>query len=144
MIVDGIVQRERAARLVAFASRAPGMLTLGETIDSLVARLPRARDAASSPKHVALGRVTQRAVADRLIMLAADVDAAPEVRAMAEYQIGRLRPLAQRRSATGDTMSRAHWTSIASDFGRWLERRELPQPSPALVAPPGDPFGEPE
>ena len=143
MIVDGILQRERAARLVAFASRAPGMLTLAETIDSLVARTWESRDAASSPKHAALGRVTQRAVADRLMMLAADTDAAPEVRAMAEYQIGRLRPLAQRRSAAGDTMSRAHWTSIGGDFGRWLERRELPKPSLALVAPPGDPFGEP-
>ena len=37
MIVDGILQRERAARLVAFASRGPNMLTLGETIDSLYA-----------------------------------------------------------------------------------------------------------
>ena len=30
---------------------------------------------------------------------------------------------------------------IAADFKRWLERQELPTPTPALRAPPGDPFG---
>jgi hypothetical protein len=141
MIVDGILQRERAARLVAFASRGPNMLTLSETIDSLVARTWTQR--AATPKLVALGRVTQRAVADRLLALAADTGAAPEVRAMIEYQIMRLRPVAQRGTTIGDPMSRAHWHSIAADFGRWLDRRELPRPTPTLVAPPGDPFGEP-
>jgi hypothetical protein len=143
MIVDGILQRERAARLVVFANRAPNMLTLGETIDSLVARTWGEADRGYSPKFVALRRVTHRAVADRLLALAADGDAAPEVRAMAEYQIGRLRLVAQQRAQRGDAMSRAHWSSIAGDFTRWLDRRELPKPTPALAAPPGDPFGEP-
>lgn len=143
MIVDGILQRERAARLVVFAGRGPDMLTLGETIDSLVARTWLERDAGTSGRIVALRRVAQRAVADRLLALAADADAAPEVRAMAEYQIGRLRPAAQQRGASGDAMNRAHWTSIAGDFARWMDRRELPKPTPALAAPPGDPFGEP-
>jgi hypothetical protein len=143
MIVDGMLQRERAGRLVAFASRGPNMLTLGETIDALVARTWDASDSRATPKLIALRRVTQRAVADRLLALAADMDAQPEVRAVAEYEIGRLRPVAARRGAAGDVMSRAHWTSIAGDFTRWIERRELPTPSPALVAPPGDPFGEP-
>jgi hypothetical protein len=143
MIVDGILQRERAARLIAFASRGPNMLTLGETIDSLVARTWGAGDAGTSPKTAALLRVTQRAVADRLLALAADVDAAPEVRAVAEYEIVRLRPVAQRQALGGDTMNRAHWSSIAGDFARWIDRRELPKPTPTLQAPPGDPFGEP-
>jgi hypothetical protein len=143
MIVDGMLQRERAARLVAFASRGAGMLTLGETIDSLVARTWSASDPSPTPKTAALRRVAQRAVADRLLTLAADQEAAPEVRAVAEYEIARLRPVALRRAASGDTMSRAHWSSIAGDFARWLDRRELPKPTPALAAPPGDPFGEP-
>jgi hypothetical protein len=143
MIVDGILQRERAARLVAFAARGPNMLTLGETIDSLVARTWLPRDGGEGAKAAALRRVTQRAVADRLLALAADTNASPEVRAMAEYQIGRLRTAAQQRSLAGEAMARAHWSSIAGDFTRWLERRELPAPTAALVAPPGDPFGEP-
>jgi hypothetical protein len=139
MIVDGILQRERAARLVTFATRGPNMLTLGEAIDSLVARTWNQRDAI--PKAAALRRVAQRAVADRLLTLAADTSAAPEVRAVAEYEVGRLRPEATRRAQAGDIMNRAHWASIAGDFQRWMERRELPALTPALVAPPGDPFG---
>jgi hypothetical protein len=80
-------------------------------------------------------------VADRLLTLAADTSAAPEVRAVAEYEVGRLRPEATRRAQAGDIMNRAHWASIAGDFQRWMERRELPALTPALVAPPGDPFG---
>jgi hypothetical protein len=117
------------------------MLTLGETIDSLVGATWQKRDAGASVKTAALRRVAQRAVADRLMLLAADVDALPEVRAMAEYQIVRLRPVALREASSGDMMNRAHWSSIAGDFARWIDRRELPKPSPALVAPPGDPFG---
>jgi hypothetical protein len=142
MIVDGVLQPERAARLIAFATRGSNMLTLGETIDSLVARTWVA-GAAPTAKAAALRRVTQRAVADRLLALAADTSAAPEVRAVAEWEISRLRSEATRRAASGDAMNRAHWASIAGDFMRWLDRRELPAPTPALVAPPGDPFGEP-
>ncbi|HEY2067880.1 MAG TPA: zinc-dependent metalloprotease [Gemmatimonadaceae bacterium] len=141
MIVDGILQRERAARLVVFASRTTNPLTLGETIDSLVARTWNATDATA--KSAALRRASQRAVADRLLALASDSDASPDVRAVAEYEIARLRPVAAHRSTSGDVMSRAHWSAIAGDFARWLDRRELPKPTPALAAPPGDPFGEP-
>lgn len=141
MIVDGMLQRQRAARLVAFATRAPNMLTLSETIDSLVAHTWA--QSTESPKLAALRRVTQRATADRLLALAADVEAAPEVRSVAEWQITRLGVLAKRRAAMGDAMTRAHWHSIAGDFARWQDRRELPKPTPTLPAPPGDPFGEP-
>ena len=144
MIVDGVLQRERAGRLVAFATRGAGMLTLGETIDSLLARTWDAIDTRSSAKYVALRRVTQRAVADRLLLLAADAEALPEVRAVAEYEIATRRADAQRRAASGDAMHRAHWSSIAGDFTRWIDRRQLPKPSPALAAPPGDPFGSPD
>jgi hypothetical protein len=92
-------------------------------------------------KLAALRRVASRAVADRLLALAADRDAAPEVRAMADFKIARLRDLARQRARTGSDAARAHWEAVAGDFTRWIERRALPQPSPALPAPPGDPFG---
>ena len=117
------------------------MLTLGETVDSLVTRTWEGPDRGITPKLAALRRVAQRAVADRLLLLAADAEALPEVRAVAELEIAKLRPVALRHAASGDTMNRAHWSSIAGDFARWIDRRELPKPSPALVAPPGDPFG---
>jgi hypothetical protein len=144
MVVDGVLQRDRAGRLVQFAHRESGALTLGETIDALVAATWRTGGAAdATPKLAALRRVASRAVADRLMALAADRDAMPEARAVAEYKLGTLRSEARRRlAAAGTDDERAHWSAIAGDFTRWLERRELPTPTPALVAPPGDPFGE--
>lgn len=142
MVVDGILQRERAARLVAFAGHDARQLTLGETIDALIRATWTAKPA--SPKLAALQRVTERAVVDRLLVLAADRDASQEVRDMAEFKLG---PLARRATAAaavsgGDVAARAHWAAIAADIQRWQTRRELPVPTPALAAPPGDPFGE--
>jgi hypothetical protein len=147
MVVDLVLQRDRAARLVQFASRGKSM-TLGSVIDELVRGTWRqpAPTGASAAKLAALQRVAQRAVADRLITLAADSEASPEVRAMAELKISELRPLAASRAAAGagrGDEERAHWLAVAGDFTRWLERRELPKPTAPLVAPPGDPFGEP-
>jgi hypothetical protein len=143
MIIDGILQRDRAARLVQFASRGAGALTLAETIDKLVAAT-WGGTAQPSAKLAAILRTTQRALADRLLALAADKDSAPEVRAMAEFKIVQLRAKAAASAAApGTDEVRAHWHAIAGDFTRWIERRELPAPTPALRAPPGDPFGEP-
>jgi hypothetical protein len=154
MIVDLVLQRDRAARLVQFASRgnngggSPRSTTLGGVIDELVRGTWRqpAPVGASAAKLAALQRVAQRAVADRLLTLAADSEASPEVRAMAELKISELRPFPASRAGVGSARTdaeRAHWLAIAGDFTRWLERRELPKPTLPLVAPPGDPFGEP-
>lgn len=140
MIVDAVLQRERAARLVQFATRGDNPLTLGETIDQLAANWSGA-PGNESRKAAALRRVAQRAVADRLLLLAADKEAAPEVRALVELKMDALRRRARSLSTSGADMERAHWTAIAADFTRWIERQELPSPTPALRAPPGDPFG---
>jgi hypothetical protein len=141
MIVDGILQRERAARLVQQAAYGEKPLTLSETIDRLVdgtwgGAVPQ------SPKLAALKRVTQRALVDRLLALAADSGAAPEVRAMAEYKIAQLASRARAQTGAGAVEQRAHFANIAADITRWIDRRELPALSPALRPPPGDPFGE--
>jgi len=143
MVVDLVLQRERAARLVQFATRSGAQLTFGALIDSVVSATWR-RGPGATPKYAALQRVSQRAVADRLILLAADSVAAPEVRAIAELKLGELRALAGARAASGGVDDRAHWASIQRDMSAWLERRELPRLTPALIAPPGDPFGLPE
>ena len=141
MVVDAILQRERAARLVQFAARGPSMLTLSESIDSVVAATWNRR-VPSHRKLALVQHVTQRAVADRLMQLAADREAAPEVRAIADLKITELRDIARRRALTAlPDESRAHWMAIATDFTRWLEHRELPPLTPALQPPPGDPFG---
>jgi uncharacterized protein DUF4953/uncharacterized protein DUF5117 len=141
MIVDGVLQRERAARLVQQAAYGERPLTLSETIDGLVEGT-WGGPVPTSAKLAALKRVTQRAVVDRLLTLAADSGAAPDVRAMAQYKLADLLPRARAQARTGGVEQRAHFTSIANDLARWIERRELPALSPALRPPPGDPFGE--
>ncbi len=144
MVLDMVLQRDRAARLVEFATRGTGPhLTLGATIDALVAATWDA-PVPSTPKLAALQRVTQRALAERLLWLAADSEAAQPVRAMAELKIADLRVRARgKQSAARSDEERAHWLSIVTDFTRWIDRRELPKFSTRLTAPPGDPFGEP-
>jgi hypothetical protein len=139
MIVDGILQRERAARVVAFQTRLANPLTLGEVIDALT--IDWTASGAGSPKLDALRRVAQRSVVDRLILLAADKEAAPDVRSLVELKVNALRTRARGLASSGDEQRRAHWASIAADLNRWIERQELPSPTPALRPPPGDPFG---
>ncbi len=140
MVADAVLQRERAARLIQFATRGSSQLTLGQTIDALTADWSNA-ERNESQKMKALRRVAQRAVADRMLMLASDKEAAPEVRAITELKMDVLRKRGRSLGAAGSEAERAHWLSIAGDFARWIERKELPTPTPALRAPPGDPFG---
>jgi hypothetical protein len=143
LVIDEILQRERAGRLVAFAARSENALSLDETIDSLVA-FTWNRPVPADRQLAAVQRVTSRALADQLLALAADTAAAPEVRAIAELEIADLRPVALSRARKpGSAAARAPWASIAGDFTRWIERRELPKPTPALEAPPIAPFGQP-
>lgn len=143
MVVDRVLQRERAARLVQFATRAGPQLTLAALIDTVVRATWRGPGQANA-KLAAVQRVTQRSVADRLILLAADSVAASEVRGIVELKLAELRTQARTRSASGAVDDRAHWASIARDIDRWIEHREVPKLTPALIAPPGDPFGIPE
>lgn len=142
MVVDMLLQRERAARLVQFAARPGPQLTLPALVDSIVDATWTPTRAA--PKEGAIQRVTQRTLVDRMILLAADSMAAPEVRDIIELKLAGLRAVARTRAAGGPVEERAHWQAVVRDIERWTEHREIPRLSPALVAPPGDPFGVPE
>jgi hypothetical protein len=142
MIVDGILQRERAARMVQYAARTPNGFSLQEAIATLVKGTWDAAPPADG-KLAAIQRVTQRAVADRLVLLAADKDAAPEVRAIVEFELGRLRAAAAAHaSAAAADDAKAHWTAIAQVITRYQEHGTVPELTPALRPPPGDPFGD--
>jgi hypothetical protein len=142
MIVDGVLQPERAARMVQYAARTPNGFSLSDAIAALVRGTWEA-PVPGTGKLAAIQRVTQRAVSDRLVLLAADKDASPEVRAIAEFEISRLRASAMEhgRVAAGSD-ARAHWQAIAALFARYQDKGEVPVLTPALRAPPGDPFGD--
>lgn len=81
-----------------------------------------------SPRNAALRRAVPRVYADRLLALAADTAAAPDVRGVA---------------AGASLEARAHWQALAGDIAAWERDRRLPSAQP-LPPPPGDPFGEDE
>lgn len=146
MIIDGVLQGQRAARLVQQGARDEAQLSLAEAIDVLVDATWGAAPATGPRKLAAIQRVTQRAVAERLLVLAADASAAAEVRAMADYKVTALRGVALAKAKAAGATDRgvvaAHWQALATDIGRWQEKRELPALTRVLVAPPGDPFGD--
>ena len=142
MVVDMLLQRERTARLVQLATRPGPQLTLPALIDALVDATWRPTRA--DGKLAAIQRGTQRAIVDRMILLAADSLAAPDVRAIVELKLAELAEQARGQGLTGRVEQRAHWRAIARDIARWTENREVPRLTPSLTAPPGDPFGIPE
>ncbi|MDQ8154234.1 MAG: zinc-dependent metalloprotease [Gemmatimonadota bacterium] len=142
MIVDGVLQPERAARMVHYAARTADGFPLQEAIASLVKGTWDAPVPASG-KLAAIQRVTQRAVTDGVMMLAANKEASPEVRAIAEFEVGRLGESAAARAAAAMIAdAKAHWQSLAGALARYQDRGELPTLTPALKPPPGDPFGD--
>jgi hypothetical protein len=142
MIIDNVLQKDRAARLVEFAPHQTNPLTLSETIDALAAAT--LTKSGTDAKSEALLRVSRRALVDRVMLLAADSTALGQVRAIAAYKLGAWKTMAKTRSATGSVEDRAFWSLIASDIAHYQEEGTLPSFTPALRAPPGDPFGEDE
>lgn len=141
MVIDLILNRDRAGRLVAQAQRGTNPLTLPETIDRIAAATVQKTEPADR-KQAGLVRVAQRALIDRLILLAADKDADPDVRAITDYKLREYQTLAKQRTLTGSVTNRAHWTAIQADIAYWFDRHAVPASTAALRPPPGDPFGE--
>jgi Met-zincin/Domain of unknown function (DUF5117) len=144
LVLGPLLQRDRLARLVQQSAHDPGALSLGEllgTMQRAIWDLPAER----SPRNAALRRAVQRVYADRLLALAADTAAAPDVRAATELTLAGLRRDAQARGkAAGIPLeARAHWQALASDIAAWERDRRQPTAQP-LPPPPGDPFGEDE
>ena len=98
MVIEALLQKDRAARLVQFAPRQKDPLTLAELFDALAAATGMTGplgDARTERVH----RVTRRVLVDRTIQLAADQSAGPGVRAMANFQLTSWHRIAVKRAA---------------------------------------------
>jgi hypothetical protein len=139
-VVRGLLTPERAARVVAFHDRQPGMPSLGGVMGTVVDRTWGRSVAGES---ATLRRVVQRVVVDELLRLAADPRATPETRATAEWA---LRDVKRRAAAVApaDVDARAHRELAVADIDRFLGRREpfAPRPEPART--PGTSLGSPD
>ncbi|MEZ5397567.1 MAG: zinc-dependent metalloprotease [Bryobacterales bacterium] len=124
--LSAILGTDRAARLVDFHARDAEQPSLDEVIDALMRRLWSA-EAPADPREQAVRREAGYVLLDRLMDLADDPAAPPEVRTIAEAG------LAKWESSYGEA-----WPTVE----RFLRRpsREAARPR-LLPAPPGSPIG---
>ncbi|MFN2445212.1 MAG: zinc-dependent metalloprotease [Vicinamibacterales bacterium] len=150
LVLEPLLEPERAARLVALADRQPGALTLPDVVQAMLTRTwlaPRDADG----KHRSLRRVTQRVALDSMMILGAHANATPEARAYVLDQLARLATSLGSRSDE-DPLSEAHIRQAERDIAAYLENPKERAPkatAPAWGArprsryplPPGPPLG---
>ena len=132
LVLEPLLEPERAARLVAFADRQPGSLGLPEVVQAMLARTWKAaRDA--DARHRSLRRVTQRVALDSMMILGANENTTPEARAYILDQIARLaNDLAARKDE--DPLTEAHYRQTERDIARYLADPKANAPKSASVA----------
>ena len=150
MVLEPLLEGERATRMIGLSDRQAGALTLPEMVQSMLAATWKApRDA--DPKHRSLRRVTQRVALDSMMILGGSDDASPEARAFILDQLTRLGgEIAKMTDA--DPITAAHYQQTARDITRYLENPKANAPRSASAAwggrprsrfplPPGPPLG---
>jgi hypothetical protein len=150
MVLEPLFTPARAARLVAFADRQQGALSLPEVVDAVLARTWRAAPSANA-RHAALRRVTERVALDSLMMLGAHADTSPEVRAYVLQQIARLGESSIQAPQDAGPVAEAHYRQAQRDIARYLENPAAHAPKSVLnwgarprsryPLPPGPPLG---
>jgi len=152
MVFEPLLDPERAARLIAFADRQEGALTLPEVLDAILKSTWEApRD--SEPRDRSLRRVAQRTALEAMMILGAHPKATPEARAMVMQQLVELRGALAGRHDT-DRLAEAHLRQAERDITAYLSNPSAVAPKSAGPVwggsprsrnplPPGAPLGGP-
>jgi hypothetical protein len=150
MVLEPLLEAERATRLIGLSDRQVGALTLPEVVQSMLASTWKApRDA--DPKHRSLRRVTQRVALDSMMILGGSDAASPEARAYILDQLTRLGGEIAKMTDP-DPITAAHYQQSARDITRYLENPKANAPRSASASwggrprsrfplPPGPPLG---
>ncbi|HRI02458.1 MAG TPA: zinc-dependent metalloprotease [Pyrinomonadaceae bacterium] len=139
MAISGMLEPNRAGRMIGQNARNKTTLHFREVVDALVRSTWKAPTSADGNLAV-IQRAVQTLVVSRLMDLAANERAQPQVRSVATEALRALGASLKSLVVTGDTA--AHYRSTADDIERFLTRPDAPrkQTSP-LATPPGDPIG---
>ncbi len=146
MALSGLLQPERAARLVDLHRRHPELPSLDEVLGRVVDAAfgsPAPSGPRLTERLAEIGRTVQDAAVRSLIDLASDPRSTPAVRGRVEATLSRLGRRLGAAAAGGDEAAAAHSAYLGREISRFLERRRrsqgpLPEPS---APPPGDPIG---
>ena len=139
MTIGGLLEPGRAARLINFNARNKSNPHFREVVDALVKATWKTREATDA-NQASIRRAIQSLTVSRLMDLAANAGAQPQVRSVAVEALRTLGAMLKRTPATGDTA--AHYRATADDIERFLTRPDAPRKQSApLPSPPGDPIG---
>jgi hypothetical protein len=133
LVLDQLFEPEKAARLISFADRQPGALTLPEVIDAANNKIW----APATGVNKSLARQTQRVYVDALMTLGTSPAATPDVKAVVMAAVGSLRAkVAEMKDA--DPVNEAHFRQIERDLTRYAQNPTTPKHSaapPPIMAP---------
>ena len=124
-VIEGILGRERAARLVLLHARDSANPSLDEVIRAVVSRTWGAPPSANGA-HQALRRVVQQVVLNTLLDRAGDEGALAEVRALSAMHLDLARTRLSRMTG-GSAADRAHRAAAVRDITRFFEGEDDPE-----------------
>lgn len=141
LAVTRLLEPRRAARLIQFHALDRANPDFEEVTAALSARTWGAQVPADAYQASVL-RAVQSLAVTRLMDLAGDDDAAPQVRAVATKALRNLLLRRLKEAAPEGTGWDAHWSATAEEIERFLERPDTPRKrTPPPPTPPGDPIG---
>jgi hypothetical protein len=132
LVLEQLLDPATGARLIAFADRQQGALTLPELISQVMqATWGAPRDGQQGDRS--LRRVTQRVALEALMMMGGDANATPEVRAVVLDRLDKLRAeLGSRHDE--DAVTEAHYRQAERDIARYLENPTANAPRSVIPA----------
>ncbi len=135
LVMDQLFEPEKAARLISFADRQQGALTLPELIETVSKKV---WDSPAQGPAKSLQRQTQRVFVDSLMILAANPNATADVKAVVMAQITALRAkVAERKDP--DPVTDAHLRQVERDLARFIQNPttapKRSSPPPPIMAP---------
>lgn len=141
MVLDLIVQPERAARLAYqkdFDNTLPGLAEVLDRVSGRVWQTPVARDAYDA----ALQRIAQQSWIDALVGLATHAKNPPAVHSTVHHHLRTLETWLGHYPGT-DTATRAHRSTTRYELQRFFARDYTPpKQEDQLTIPPGEPIGQ--
>ena len=141
LAISALLEPHRAARLVQYHARSASNPDFQEVVAALVRRTwPEA--APRDDYQGVIARAVQSLTAARLMDLAANDNAAPQVRATATEALRALQARLKTPAGMTSAAELAHRRATLDDIERFLARPDAPRKrTPPSPAPPGDPIG---
>ncbi len=139
LAISGLLEPNRAARMINLNARNKTNPHFREVSDALIKATWKTSLPADA-NQVVIQRAVQSLAVARIMDLAGNANAQPQVRSVATEALRSLLATLRRTPATGDTA--AHYRSTIDDIERFLTRPDAPRKQTApLATPPGDPIG---